>query len=89
MSLPVANCLRLLVGAPLSGHISDRIIAYHRKKRGAWYPEDRLRVTLLAALTLVPLTVLIFALLVEYVPGTLGLMLSLICLFVSGLGVIF
>jgi hypothetical protein len=87
--MPLANCLRLLVGAPLSGHLSDRIIVYYRKNRGTWYPEDRLRVTLPSALTLVPLAVLISALLTEYVPGTLGLILNLICLFVSGFGVIF
>jgi len=75
-----------MIGAPLSGRISDRIIVYYRKKRGAWYPEDRLRVTLPAALTLVPLSVLISALLTVYVPGTLGLMLNLICLFISGFG---
>ena len=85
----LANCLRLLVGAPLSGHLSDRIIVYYRKKRGVWYPEDRLLVTLPSALTLVPLSVLISALLTEYVPGALGLMLNIMCLFVSGLGVYF
>jgi MFS family permease len=85
-----ANYLRLLVGAPLSGHISDRIIVYYRKRRGGlWCPEDRLLVTLPSALTLVPLSVLISALLTEYVPGTLGLMLNLICLFISGFGVNF
>jgi len=75
-----------MIGAPLSGHLSDRIIVYYRKKRGVWYPEDRLRVTLPAALTLVPLSVLFSALLTEYVPGTLGLTLNLICLFISGFG---
>ena len=83
------NCFPLLVGAPLAGHISDRIIVHYRKKRGIWYPEDRLRVTLPSALTLVPLAVLISGLLTEYVPGTLGLTLNLLCLFISGLGVIF
>ena len=87
--MSLANLLRLLVGAPLAGYLSDRIVVYYRKKRGAWYPEDRLRVTLPSALTLVPLSVLISALLTEFVPGTLGLILNLLCLFVSGLGVIF
>ena len=87
--MSLANHLRLLVGAPLSGRISDRIVVYYRKKRGIWYPEDRLRVTIPAALTLVPLSVLISALLTEYVPGTLGLTLNLICLFLSGFGVFF
>ena len=79
----------ILVGAPLAGRLSDRIVVYYRKKRGSWYPEDRLRATLPSALTLVPLSVLTFGLLTEYVPGTLGLVLNLICLFVNGLGVIF
>ena len=87
--MSLANLLHLLVGAPLSGRISDRIVAYYRKKRGSWYPEDRLRVTLPSALTLIPLSVLISALLTEYVPGALGLTLNLVCLFASGLGVIF
>ena len=87
--MSLANCLRLLVGAPLAGYLSDRIVVYYRKKRGAWYPEDRLRVTLPSALILAPLSVLISALLTEYLPGTLGLMLNLICLFASGFGVIF
>jgi MFS family permease len=77
-----------LVGAPLAGRLSDRIVVYYRKKRGVWYPEDRLRAALPAALILVPLSVLISGLLTEYVPGTLGLTLNLVCLFVNGFGVI-
>jgi hypothetical protein len=87
--MSLANCLRLLVGARLSGRLSDRIVVYYRKKRGTWYPEDRLRIALPSLLTLVPLSVLISALLTEYVPGTLGLILNLVCLFVNGFGVIF
>ena len=79
-----------LVGAPLSGRLSDQIIVYYRKKRGSvWYPEDRLRAALPGALILVPLSILISAILTEYVPGTLGLMLNFVCLFANGLGVIF
>lgn len=77
-----------LVGAPLSGYLSDRIVVYYRKKRGVWYPEDRLRAALVGALILVPLSVFISGLLTEYVPGTLGLTLNLVCLFVNGFGVI-
>ena len=79
-----------LVGAPLSGRLSDRIIVYYRKKRGSeWYPEDRLRATLPGAFILVPLSVLISGLLTEYVPGPLGLALNLVCLFANGMGVTF
>ncbi|KAF8804007.1 MFS general substrate transporter [Phlegmacium glaucopus] len=77
-----------MIGAPLAGRLSDRIVVYYRKKRGGeWYPEDRLRATLPGALILVPLSVLISGLLTEYVPGTLGLVLNLICLFINGVGV--
>jgi hypothetical protein len=85
----LTNC-PCLVGAPVSGRLSDQIILYYRKKRGGvWYPEDRLRATLPGALIFVPLSVLISGLLTEYVPGTLGLVLNLVCLFADGMGVIF
>ena len=77
------------VGAPLSGRLSDRIVVYYRKRRGVWCPEDRLRAALPGALILVPFSVLISGLLTEYVPGTLGLTLNLVCFFMSGFGVIF
>ena len=78
-----------LVGAPLAGRLSDQIVVYYRKKRGGeWYPEDRLRATLPGAL-IVPLSVLASGLLTEYVPGTLGLILNLVCLFINGFAVTF
>lgn len=77
-----------LVGAPLAGRISDKLVIRWRERRGGvWYPEDRLRVTLFAAATLVPLSSLFFGLLHEYVGGTVGLILNLICLFMNGVGV--
>jgi len=77
-----------IIGAPLAGRLSDRIVVHYRKKRGGeWYPEDRLRATLPGALILVPFSVLFSGLLTEYVPGTLGLVLNLVCLFVNGLGI--
>ena len=88
--MPLTSCLCPgIVSAPLAGHLSDRIIVYYRNKRGGnWYPEDRLRAALPAALTLVPLSVLISGLLTKYVPGTLGLVLNLVCIFINGFGVI-
>ncbi|KAF8162628.1 MFS DHA1 amino acid exporter [Crassisporium funariophilum] len=77
-----------MIGAPLAGRLSDIIVVRYRKKRGGiWYPEDRLRATLSGALIFVPLSVLISGLLTEYVPGKLGLILNLICLFANGIGV--
>jgi hypothetical protein len=87
--MSLTDCLGI-VGAPLSGRLSDRLVVYYRKKRGGeWYPEDRLRAARFGALILVPLSILISGLLTEYVPGTLGLMLNLVCLFFNGLGVSF
>lgn len=77
-----------LVGAPLIGHLSDRTVIKWRKKRGGvWVPEDRLRATLSGALFLVPLSVLAFGLTTQFVPGPLGLVINLLCLFVNGVGV--
>ncbi|TFK64163.1 MFS general substrate transporter [Pluteus cervinus] len=76
-----------MMGAPLAGRISDRIVVQWREKRGRWYPEDRLRATFWGALVFVPLSTLFCGLLTEYVPGTLGLVLNLICFFFNGLGV--
>ena len=76
------------VGAPLAGRMSDRMIMKWKKRRnGVWHPEDRLRATILSAVVLVPLSVLCSGLLIQYVPGPLGLVLTLICFFMNGIGV--
>ncbi|KAF5386894.1 hypothetical protein D9615_002116 [Tricholomella constricta] len=77
-----------MIGAPLSGRISDKIVVEWRNRRGGvWYPEDRLRATLFAALYLVPLSILAAGLLTQFVPGKIGLILNLVCLFINGVGV--
>ncbi|KAJ3565069.1 hypothetical protein NP233_g7878 [Leucocoprinus birnbaumii] len=76
-----------MVGAPIAGRISDRIITTWTKKRGAWYPEDRLRATFFGGLVFVPLSVLGCGLVTEYVEGPIGLSLNLLLLFMNGLGV--
>ncbi|KAL4256671.1 MFS transporter superfamily protein [Pleurotus pulmonarius] len=77
-----------MVGAPLAGYISDQIIVAYRAKRGGdWYPEDRLRGTLLGAAFCVPLSVLFTGLTIVYVPGRMGLFLCLVWLFMNGIGV--
>jgi len=63
------------------------MIRWKDRRRGVWYPEDRLRVTLFGALFLVPLSAIFAFLVLEYVPGRTGLALSLGCLFMEGLGV--
>ena len=77
-----------LVGAPIAGKISDYLVVKYRAQRGGvWYPEDRLRGTLIGAGVLVPLSILFSGLLTQFVPGKWGLIANMVCLFVNGLGV--
>ncbi|KII89528.1 hypothetical protein PLICRDRAFT_109834 [Plicaturopsis crispa FD-325 SS-3] len=77
-----------ITGAPLAGWYSDRVVVKWRKRRGGvWVPEDRLRATLSGALVLVPLSVFSAGLFMTYVPGTLGLTLTLICFYFNGVGI--
>ncbi|KAJ7244204.1 MFS general substrate transporter [Mycena haematopus] len=77
-----------IIGAPLAGMISDRVVIKWRKRRGGeWVPEDRLRATLFGAATLVPLSIVLCGVITHFVPGPLGLSLNLFCFFLNGLGV--
>ncbi|KAJ7647598.1 MFS general substrate transporter [Roridomyces roridus] len=77
-----------IIGAPLAGILSDRVVIKWRARRGGvWVPEDRLRGTLFGAATLVPLSVLLCGLVTHYVDGPVGLVLNLILFFLNGLGV--
>lgn len=79
-----------LVGAAIIGRISDwTVIKWRRKRGGVWCPEDRLRASLLPLAVFVPLSVLLFGLVNKYVDGPPGLILSLMCLFLNGVGVSF
>ncbi|KXN87031.1 putative transporter AQR1 [Leucoagaricus sp. SymC.cos] len=76
-----------MIGAPISGRISDRIVVQYRKaRRGVWYPEDRLRATLSGALVFVPFSMVFSGLTARYIEGPIGLGLVFVCLFINGLG---
>lgn len=78
----------LQVGSAVGGRLADRAVIKGRLRRdGKWVPEDRLRVTLYGALILLPLDLLVFGLTVRFVPGKVGLVVCLVCLFVNGAGV--
>ena len=87
------------MGAPVAGRISDYIVVHYRASRGGiWYPEDRLRVSLIGAGILVPLSILFSGLLTQYAPlmeeewgirRQWGLAANLVCLFFNGVGVDF
>jgi len=75
------------LGAPIAGRISDRVIVRWREKRnGCLVPEDRLRAALPGALIFLPIPVLLSGVFTHYVSGSLGLVLNMLCFFVSGIG---
>jgi len=77
-----------MLGATIVGRISDyTVIKWRKKRKGQWYPEDRLRAALIPFAVIIPLSVLTFGLVNKFVDGNLGLALSLVCLFSTGLGV--
>ena len=76
------------VGAPISGRISDMVVRRAKAERkGVWVPEDRLRAVWLGGLVLCPLSVTLAGIVTTYVDGTVGLVISLLCLFTNGVGV--
>ncbi|KAF9009708.1 major facilitator superfamily domain-containing protein [Cyathus striatus] len=76
-----------IIGAPIVGYISDKIIMRNRIKRGRWYPEDRLTLAFIGTLIPVPLSIIISGLVTTYVEGRIGLVLNLLCLLMNGIGV--
>jgi len=77
-----------IIGAPLAGRLSDRLVAKWRKRRaGEWVPEDRLRAALFGASFLVPVSILCSGFITHYIEGPVGLGLNLVCLFFNGFGV--
>jgi hypothetical protein len=80
--------LYLIVGAPVAGRLSDVVVRKWRARRkGVWYPEDRLRATWIGGLFMVPLSVAASGLITTYVGGPIGLSLNLMCLYTNGMGV--
>jgi len=75
-------------GAPLAGYLSDKIVSSRKAKRnGTIVPEDRLRCAMYGSAIVVPLATILFGGVVEFIPGTLGLVICVICLFINGIGV--
>jgi hypothetical protein len=76
-----------IIGAPLAGRLSDRMVTKWRHRRGGvWVPEDRLRAAV-SGVCLVPFSVLFSGLIMTYVDGIPGIVLNLAMLFVNGIGV--
>ncbi|OAX32955.1 MFS general substrate transporter [Rhizopogon vinicolor AM-OR11-026] len=78
-----------IIGAPVSGRLSDIVVRKLRARRkGVWYPEDRLRATWIGGLFMVPLSIVTSGLVTTYIGGLIGLSLNLLCLFINGMGVL-
>ncbi|OJA12283.1 hypothetical protein AZE42_11056 [Rhizopogon vesiculosus] len=84
------NGLGNFLGSPVAGRMSDIVVRKWRARRkGVWYPEDRLRATWIGGLFMVPMSIGASGLLTTYVGGPIGLSLNLLCLFINGMGVDF
>ncbi|OAX35759.1 MFS general substrate transporter [Rhizopogon vinicolor AM-OR11-026] len=84
------NGLGNFIGSLVAGRLSDTVvIKWRARRKGVWYPEDRLRATWIGGLFLVPLSIGASGLLTEYVGGPIGLTLNLLCLYTNGVGVAF
>jgi hypothetical protein len=79
-----------IVGAPVGGWVSDKIIIHARQARkGIWVPEDRLKAALPGLLFIIPVSLVFTGFVIDYIDGTLGLTLALIGFFINGFGVFF
>ncbi|KIM49868.1 hypothetical protein M413DRAFT_117885 [Hebeloma cylindrosporum] len=80
--------LGTIFGAQIIGRISDyTVIIWQKKRGGVWYPEDRLRAALIPFAVLVPIPLVGFGVINQYIDGRAGLIGCLVCLFFNGLGV--
>ncbi|KZV75775.1 MFS general substrate transporter [Peniophora sp. CONT] len=79
-----------IIGAPIAGRISDRVLVKAKKRRGGeWVPEDRLPSALIGAGVLVPLAMLFFGLVTTFASAKIGSILILVVLFMNGIGIDF
>ncbi|KAF8521614.1 major facilitator superfamily domain-containing protein [Hysterangium stoloniferum] len=77
-----------IAGAIASGRLADMAVVRGRDRRqGKWNPEDRLLAAIPGALFIIPCALITFALSVVFIPGKVGLTISLIALFFNGMGV--
>lgn len=87
-TLDSTNSYFVPAGAAIVGCISDHtVINWKNKRGGVWYPEDRLRAAVIAYAIIVPIPLLVYGLANQFVDGTPGLVICLVCLFINGIGV--
>ncbi|KAF8581941.1 MFS general substrate transporter [Ramaria rubella] len=77
-----------IVGSRISGYVSDITVAKWIQRRSSKFiPEDRLRSSLVAGGVVMPLSLLAIGLTMQFWTSIGGLALSLVLLFISGVGV--
>ncbi|KAG2121509.1 major facilitator superfamily domain-containing protein [Suillus cothurnatus] len=75
-------------GSLVAGRLSDIVVRrWQEKRRGVWYPEDRLRATWIGGLIMAPLSVGASGLITTYIGGPIGFGLDILCLYANGVGV--
>jgi hypothetical protein len=78
----------LTAGSLVAGRLSDIVVRrWREKRRGVWYPEDRLRATWIGGLIMAPLSVGASGLITTYIGGPIGFGLDILCLYANGVGV--
>lgn len=76
------------MGSRISGYLSDTTVArWIAKRDGQFVPEDRLRASLISAAVITPISTLAVGFAMQYWTTTAGLAISLLLLFVTGIGV--
>ncbi|KAK4047439.1 hypothetical protein OIO90_006184 [Microbotryomycetes sp. JL221] len=79
-----------LLASPFSGRYADYMLRHYLNKRqGVYVPEDRLRATLIGGGLLLPMSVVILGWVLDKVQGTVGLVLTIVLLFLDGAGLMF
>ncbi|KAF8521615.1 major facilitator superfamily domain-containing protein [Hysterangium stoloniferum] len=77
-----------IAGAIISGRLADMAVVRGRHRhQDKWNPEDRLLAAIPGALFVTPCALITFGFTVVFIPGKLGLTISLVCLFFHGMGV--
>ncbi|KAF8499338.1 MFS general substrate transporter [Hysterangium stoloniferum] len=76
-----------IAGPLIAGRLADiAIIRGRARRQGKWFPEDRLLAAIPALLFFMPCALITLGLSIAFIPGKVGLTISLICIFFNAMG---
>ncbi|KAF8499336.1 MFS general substrate transporter [Hysterangium stoloniferum] len=76
-----------IAGPLIAGRLADiAIIRGRARRQGKWFPEDRLLAAIPSLLFFMPCALITLALSIAFIPGKVGLTISLICIFFNAMG---